>query len=30
MEAIQRVIQLMERAQSNAQMLVELPGKTDR
>ena len=30
MEAIQRVIQLMERAPSNAQMLVELPGKTDR
>jgi transcription termination factor Rho len=29
MEAIQRVIQLMERAQSNAQMLVELPGKVN-
>jgi transcription termination factor Rho len=30
MEAIQRVIQLMERSASNAQMLVELPGKTER
>jgi transcription termination factor Rho len=30
MEAIQRVITLMERSASNAQMLVELPGKTER
>jgi transcription termination factor Rho len=30
MEAIQRVITLMERSTSNAQMLVELPGKADR
>ena len=27
-DAIQRVIQLMERAPSNTQMLVDLPGKT--
>ncbi|MFZ4764503.1 MAG: transcription termination factor Rho [Roseimicrobium sp.] len=30
MEAIQRVITLMERAPSNSQMLVELPGKSER